>query len=390
MSSPTPEVSILFGITSDQTLLVLRPQLLALQQAGFSVSLLCSPGPLATELRSTTTIAVHLVPIRRGIAPLHDLLAFLRILRLLARLRPAMVDFSTPKAALLGLLAARLLRIPVRIHTLRGLRAESASPLLRPLLLFAERCTAACAHVVLCNSPSLLHQAAQLRIAPAARLRMLAHGSTHGVDLDQFAPGPAAPGQDSVRAAFGIPADALVLGYVGRLTRNKGIPELLQAFDTLRARHPQLWLLLGGWFDASEDHLPPALVERIRAHPAIVVTGFRAQVAPLYRAMDIFVLPTHREGFPNVALEAAASALPIVTTTATGACDAIQPGITGLLVPPGHPAALADAIAKLLPDPALRQQMGRSGHLWVAQHFAQPAVLAASVAFYQRMRSHAP
>ena len=385
MSSPTPEVSILFGITSDQTLLVLRPQLLALQQAGFSVSLLCSPGSLATELRSSTPIAVHPVPIRRGIAPLHDLLAFLRILRLLARLRPAMVDFSTPKAALLGLLAARLLRIPVRIHTLRGLRVESASPLLRPLLLLAERSTAACAHVVLCNSPSLLQQAAQLRIAPAAQLQMLAHGSTHGVDLDQFSPGP-----DSVRAACGIPADVLVLGYVGRLTRNKGIPELLQAFDTLREKHPQLRLLLGGWFDASEDHLPPALVQRIRAHPAIVVTGFRAQVAPLYRAMDIFVLPTHREGFPNVALEAAATALPIVTTTATGACDAIQPGITGLLVPPGNPAALTAAIARLLDDPALRQQMGCSGRLWVTQHFAQPSVLAASVAFYQRMRSLAP
>ena len=384
MSSPTPEVTILFGITSDQTLLVLRPQLLALQEAGFSVSLLCSPGPLAAELRSSSAIAVHLVPIRRGIAPLHDLLAFLRILRLLAHLRPAMVDFSTPKAALLGLLAARLLRIPVRIHTLRGLRMESASPMLQPVLLLAERATAACAHVVLCNSPSLLVQAARLHIAPAARLQMLAHGSTHGVDLDQFVPGP-----ESTRAACGIPADALVLGYVGRLTRNKGIPELLQAFDGLRIQHPQLWLLLGGWFDASEDHLPPDIVQRILAHPAIVVTGFRAQVAPLYRAMDIFVLPTHREGFPNVALEAAASALPVVTTTATGACDAIQSGITGLLVPPGNPVALSDAIAELLHNPILRQQMGRNGRLWVAHNFAQPSVLAASVAFYRRMHSQA-
>lgn len=383
MTPRSAQPSILFGVTSDQTLLVLTPRILALRRAGFVVAVFSSPGPHLDRLASIAAendLTIHPISIRRGIAPLHDFVAFVRILMLLARLRPTMVDCSTPKAALLGLLAARLLRTPVRVHTLRGLRLESEQPIFRRCLLTAERLTSACAHYVLCNSPSLRDEAASLALAPVTKLRLLAHGSSNGVDLDRFHPGPT-----HLRADFDIPDEALVLGFVGRITCHKGIPELLDAFDQIHALLPHTWLLLVGWFDRSQDSLDPSQIARIERHPHIAITGFVADVAACYRAMDIFVLPTHREGFPNAALEAAATALPVITTHATGARDAVRDGVTGLLVSVGDLAALTQATLLLLHDSALRQRMGAAARLWVQQNFSQQQVLDATAAFFQQI-----
>ncbi len=380
MTPRSAQRSILFGVTSDQTLLVLRARILALRDAGFAVIVLSSPGPHLDRLATERDVTIHPIAIRRGIAPLADLVAFARIARRLARLRPDIVDFSTPKAALLGLVAACLLRIPVRVHTLRGLRLESARPAQRLLLLAAERLTAACAHVVLCNSPSLLEAASALAIAPRCKLRLLAHGSSNGVDLDRFH-----PGATDLRARFAIPADALVLGFVGRLTRHKGIPELLDAFDRIHSEAPNAWLLLVGWLDRSEDRLDAQLIARIHRHPQIVLTGFVQDVAACYRAMNLFIFPTHREGFPNAALEAAASALPVITTNATGARDAVLPGVTGMLVPVEDSAALAAAALQLLRSPLLCRQMGNAARDWAAQNFSQQQVLTATGQFFQEI-----
>lgn len=388
-SSRTLPRSILFGVTSDQTLLVLRERILTLRDAGFAVAVIASPGPHLDRLAAEHPIAIHPIAIRRGIAPLADLVAFLRIFAVLARLRPSIVDFSTPKAALLGLLAARLLRIPARIHTLRGLRLESAPPLQRRLLLAAERLTAACAHTVLCNSPSLLDAAAALAIAPRSKMRILAHGSSNGVDLERFHPDRPASRNPALRAQLSIPADAPVLGFVGRLTRHKGIPELLDAFDHISAELPETWLLLVGWIDRSDDRLDASRIGRIHRHPQIVLTGFVHDVADYYRAMNVFVLPTHREGFSNSALEAAASALPIVTTGATGARDAVHHGHTGLLVPVDDSAALASALLQLLRDPALSQRMGAAARAWAAENFSRQQVTDATLRFFQEVaRQH--
>ena len=383
-SRPSP-CTILFGVTSDQTLLVLRERILTLRDAGFAVTVIASPGVHLDRLAAEPQVAIHPIPIRRGIAPVADLAAFLRIFAVLARLRPSIVDFSTPKAALLGLLAARLLRIPARIHTLRGLRLESASSLQRRLLLAAERLTAACAHFVLCNSPSLLDAAVALAIAPRSKMHILAHGSSNGVDLERFHPDHSASRNHALRTQLSIPADAPVLGFVGRLTRHKGILELLDAFDRISAELPQTWLLLVGWIDHSEDRLDASLIARIHRHPQIVLTGFVHDVAGYYRAMNVFVLPTHREGFSNSALEAAATALPIVTTRATGARDAVHDGHTGLLVPVEDSAALASALLQLLRDPALSQRMGAAARAWAAENFSRQQVTDATLRFFQEV-----
>jgi glycosyltransferase involved in cell wall biosynthesis len=232
------------GITHSQTCLVLRGRLRALRDAGFRVTLICSAGPLADQLAAEESAQQITVPMQRRIAPLTDLVALFRLWRALRRLRPSITEFSTPKAGFLGNLAAFLCRVPTRIYMLRGLRLETAKGLKRILLKSTEWIAASCAHVVLCNSESLLQEARKLGLAHESKLRVVGNGSSNGVDVRHFAPRP-----DTIRTRLGIAADAPVIGFVGRLTRDKGIPELVEAFENLLRRVPAARLLLVGWFD---------------------------------------------------------------------------------------------------------------------------------------------
>jgi glycosyltransferase involved in cell wall biosynthesis len=181
-----------------------------------------------------------------------------------------------------------------------------------------------------------------------------------------------------------------VVGFVGRLTRDKCIPELIEAFDAILRRQPQAHLLLVGWFDAAEDALAGGLRERIARHPRIHCTGFVPDTAPYYRAMDVMVLPTWREGFPNVVLEAAASGVPVVTTLSTGSRDSVVPEVTGLLIPPGYPEAISEAVLKLLGDPERLQKMGQVARVWISRHYANHLVLGLTVSFYEKILNPSP
>lgn len=369
---------IVVGITHPQTCLVLTERLRALRRDGFRVVLIASPGMLLEQTAADASVDTMAIPIERGIAPLHDLLSLWRLWHTLRRLGPDVTEFSTPKAGLLGNLAALLCRVPRRVYLLRGLRLETAKRLERIILRLSERAAAACSNLVLCNSASLRQAAYAERIAPLHKLRVLGEGSSHGVDVQRFA-----PGVDEVRDALYLPKNAPVIGYVGRLTRDKGVPDLIAAFEQVLQHIPEAYLLLVGWFDASEDALGQELRERIAGHSRIRYTGFVADTAPYYRAMDIMVLPTWREGLPNVVLEAAASGVPVITTTATGARDAVVPEVTGLLVPPGYPEAIAEAVLKLMGDPVRREYMGRAARAWVIQHFVEGYVVERAVLLYR-------
>lgn len=372
--------AIVVGVTHPQTCLVLTGRLRKLREAGFRVTLVCSPGELLERTALSEGVDVVAIPMRRQIAPVSDVVSLIRLWKLLRRLKPDMVEFSTPKAGLLGTVAAALCGVPLRVYLLRGLKLETARGLKRRILLAAERITARCAHRVLCNSESLRAEAYALGVAPGDKLRLLGKGSSNGVDIDRFSPGPSA-----VREHLGIAPDAAVVGFVGRLTRDKGLPELIEAFDAILRVQPQAHLLLVGWFDASEDSLDAQLRARIENHPQIHMTGLVDDVADHYRAMDLMVLPTRREGFPNSVLEAAASGIPVITTDSTGSRDSVVPEITGLLIPPGYPEAIAEAVLSLLSDPVRCRRMGNAARLWVLDHYVDGRVLNMTVDYYKKL-----
>jgi len=288
---------IVVGVTSPQTCLVLVGRLRALREAGFRVTLVAGPGQLLEDTAASEGVEAVSIPMERGIAPLADLVSLFRLGRLLGRLRPDMVEFSTPKAGLLGSVAAWLRGVPARVYMLRGLKFETATGLKRRILLSMERLAAGCAQIVLCNSESLRKEALAMGVAPESKLLVLGGGSSNGVDTDRFA-----PGTSDVRKRLGVTRKALAVGFVGRLTRDKGLPELIEAFDSILSAEPETHLLLVGWFDASEDALGADERAGIESHPRIHLTGLVEDTAPYYRAMDVMVLPTWREGFPNVVL----------------------------------------------------------------------------------------
>jgi glycosyltransferase involved in cell wall biosynthesis len=325
------------------------------------------------------------IPMQREIAPLADLVALLRLCWLLWRLKPEITEFSTPKAGLLGSIAAMLCRVPARVYFLRGLKLETCAGIKRRVLLAAEQIASACSHTVLCNSNSLRVQALVLGVAPESKLRLLGDGSSNGVDVERFYPGP-----DTLREGLSIPRDAQIVGFVGRLTRDKGVPELVEAFDAILAAKPESHLLMVGWFDAAEDALDGALRRRIERHPRIHVTGYVPDAAPYYRMMNLMVLPTWREGFPNAVLEAAASGIPVVTTLSTGSRDAVLPEVTGLLIPPGYPVAIFESVVRLLSDYERRRKMGWAARAWVLEHFVNARVLGLTVLYYKSLLDHGP
>jgi glycosyltransferase involved in cell wall biosynthesis len=372
--------SIVVGITNHETCLVLRGRLRMLRDAGFRVTLVSSPGVLLDRTAASENVDSIAIPMRRRIAPIADLVSLLRLYRVLRRLKPDMVEFSTPKAGLLGTVAARICGVPRRVYMLRGLKLETTTGLKRRILLTAERLAAASAHVVLCNSESLRAKAEALGVAPADKLYLLGGGSSNGVDMVRYS-----PGKSDVRERYGLPADALVVGFVGRLTRDKGLPELVEAFDAILRAEPKAHLLLVGWFDTPEDLLGNDVRSRIESHPRIHLTGFVEGTAAFYRAMDVMVLPTWREGFPNVVLEAAATGIPVVTTMSTGSRDSVVPEVTGLLIPPGYPDAISEAVLKLLRDPEQRLRMGQAARAWVLEHYIDERVLGLTAAYYKRM-----
>ncbi len=379
-SQSSQPATIVVGVTHPQTCLVLGARLRALREAGFRVILLSSPGELLDRTATGAGVERIAVPMWRGITPLADLRGLLRLWRVLISIRPDVVEFSTPKVGLLGSLAAWLCGVPHRVYMLRGLKLETSGGLKRILLLASERLAAACSHVVLCNSESLRTEAQALGIAPAAKLRVLGEGSSNGVDIEHFSLGPS-----RVREYLGIPRDVPVVGFVGRLTRDKGLPELFRAFVRILRVEPSARLLLVGWFDASEDALGRALRRRILNHNQVYCTGMVSDTAPYYRAMDVLVLPTLREGFPNAVLEAAATGIPVITTECTGARDSVVPEVTGLLIPPGYPDAICEAVVKLIRDDKLRRRMGRAARAWVEEHYVESRVLGLTVAYYQSL-----
>jgi len=373
---------LLIAVTSPLACNFYRGVLGHLQRAGFQPTVLSSPGPLLDSVSAREGVPTIPVSMKREIAPWQDLKSLCRIYRTIRRLRPAIVDASTPKAGLLTGIAAWLARVPCRVYTLRGLRLETATGLKRAILWATEWIACACAHRVVCVSPSLRARAIGLKLVSPAKSTVLGNGS-QGVDLRRYSPvNRASAATESLRHSLGIPLHVPVIGFVGRFVRDKGIRQLVEAFQTLRVRHPDLHLLLVGDFEEG-DRVEPEIRHGVELEATVIRPGFVSDTTPYYALMDVLVLPTYREGFPGVPLEAQASAVPVVTTRATGAVDSVIDGVTGILVPVGDASALAGAIGKLLADPELRARMGKAGRARMEQDFRSEVIWQAQVQMYR-------
>ncbi|HZP95142.1 MAG TPA: glycosyltransferase family 4 protein [Candidatus Limnocylindria bacterium] len=359
--------------TSDMSLrYLLLDQLRYLQAEGHEVTAVSGPGPWVEAVRAAG-IPVKTVPLTRRIAPFQDLGAFGALAWHLLRTRPDVVHTHTPKASLLGQWAAALVRVRRRVHTIHGLYFPGhMRPERRWLYVWLERLQMAPAHVILSQNAEDLETVRRDHIADPRRLRYLGNG----IDLARFQPdGASVKSRAATRAAIGVPDGDLVVGMVGRLVREKGYPELFEAARlVLRERPDTTFISIGGEEPAKGDCVElddPALValgDRMK------MLGHRDDVEDLYAAMDLLVLPSHREGFPRAPMEAAATGIPVVATDVRGCRDVVVDGETGLLVPVRDPERLAAAILRILGDDRLRARMGVAGRALAEERFDQRAV----------------
>ncbi len=391
MSGPAPagprRLTVVHVMTVPVSLGFLRGQPAFMRARGIDLQAVTSPGPELEAWGRAEGVPVHAVEMPRRISPLQDLAALWRLARLLRRLRPDLVHAHTPKGGLLGMMAAALAGVPARLYHIRGLPYAAAAGRRRHLLRTTERISCGLAHRVLAVSRSMRDLAVGDGLCPAGKIDVLCGGSGNGVDArGRFS--PATPeAAAAARAALGLPAGAPVIGFVGRLVRDKGVVELAEAWRALRDDFPGAHLLLAGPEEA-QDAVPPAVLAALRADPRVRFLGMVRDTPRAYAAMDLVALPTYREGFPNVALEAGAMGLPIVATAVPGCTDAVVDGTTGILVPAGDAGALAAGLRRYLADPALRAAHGGAGRARVLAEFRQEAIWEALAAEYAALARH--
>ena len=353
----------------------LQGQLQYFQDRGFDVTVLCPERRKGEwEVAQPQGVPIIDVPMDREIAPPRDLLSLWRLWRIMRTLRPTVTNVGTPKAGLLGGFAAWLNRVPCRFYTLHGLRFETSRGIRRRLLIYAERLACRFAHRVVCVSQSVREKAIAFGLTNLDRTVVFGSGSCNGVDASRFTATPERIRRAAaLRYQFGIPAQAPVLLFVGRLTSDKGIPELVRAFLKLGNQFPDLHLLLAGCFE-DEDPLPVDTRKSLETHPRVVFAGPVQDIATYYAIADVVVLPSHREGLPTVILEAQAAGKPVVGASVTGIVDVVVDGETGLLFPVGDVPALIETLARLITDKTLASKLGRAGQDQVKRNFQQEQV----------------
>ncbi len=305
------------------------------------------------------------------------------------RLRPDIVHAHTPKGGLLGILAARIARVPVRIYHIHGLPFESATGLRRRILWASEWLSCHLASKVLCVSRSALLVAEQEGVCPQGKGEVLRMGSINGVDAELFSTQRTKPETDVLKRDLGIASDARVVGFVGRIVRDKGIEDLTTAWQHLRTRFPDAHLVVVGARE-DEDPVDPSVLRRLEADERAHLLGFTSDPAPAYGLMTVLALPSHREGFGLAALEAAAMEVPVVASRIAGLVDAVADGETGTLVPSGDCAALAEGLHSYLSDRERCRNHGLAGRRRASSDFNPLEIWASLREYYQRITTAVP
>jgi glycosyltransferase involved in cell wall biosynthesis len=372
--------------TVPDSLVFLRGQVDFMKRRGYTISVVTSPGPDLDAFGARESVGAFSVEMPRRISPAADLRGVARLAALFRRLEPDIVHGHTPKGGLLAMLAARAAGVRARVYHMRGLPMETQRGAKRLLLAATERVSCANAKRVLCVSRSLRREALEAKLVAPEKVRVLASGSGNGVDAaGRFNPARVDHEQRrSTRLSLGIPENALVVGFVGRLVRDKGIGELAAAWRSLRDRFAAAHLLLVGRFE-ERDPVPDAVMSALERDPRVHLSGFRADTPLLYAAMDVVALPTYREGFPNVPLEAAAMSLPVVGTRATGCVDSIVDGVTGALVDVRDAEGLAAALTRYLASEELRRSHGAAGRARALREFAPERLWSELDEFYREV-----
>lgn len=367
--------------THSQTLNLLKGQIGFLAKEMDIVLVAKDTGNLK-QLAATEGVDYRDIDMHREISPLNDLKSLFRLIKLFTREKPDIVHANTPKGALLGLLAAKLTGVRDRIYNVNGLRFETATGNFRKLLIFMEKIACRCATKVIPQSNGVAEVVRREHITKKP-LDVILNGSGNGVDTDWFDP----CSKELLEIASEVKGDfkGVTFLFIGRLVGDKGVNELIEAFTRLKSQYSDVRLFLVG---AREDKLDPLnreTIAKIEEDRDIIEFGHQKDVRPFLLSSDIFVLPSYREGFPNVVLEASAMGLPCIVSEVNGATDAIVNDYNGVIIPKQDSEALYEAMKKLYLDGGLREQMANRARSFVKDRFNRKDVWKATLEMYNSL-----
>lgn len=365
---------------------LLLNQMSSLREEGYEVVAISSPSSFAPAIKAAGVRHIP-VPITRNITPVADLVSLWRLWRVMRRERFAIVHTHTPKAGLLGQLAARLAGVPLVVNTVHGLYLHSGmGPLARRIYLLLEKLAATCSDRILSQNAEDIETAVGERVWRREKIRLLGNG----IDLARFNPDAvSAEAVQSLGGELGLQPDAPVVGFVGRLAaKRKGFADFLAAAQEISVRLPDCQFLVVGESDrgkADAVEASAAGAHGVAEHCVFAGQRETSELPAFYKLMNVLVLPSIFEGLPRAVMEASAMGVPAIVTDVKGNREAVLDGYNGLIVPLGDPRALADAIIRVLTDRELAAQMGVKGRAMALERFDEQAVFAIVKSEYQRL-----
>ena len=338
-----------------------------------------SPGEELDKVAQREGIRTIAVPMERKISPFKDLVSLFRLIRLFHREKPWMVHSLTPKAGLLAMTAAWICRVPVRIHMFTGLVFPTTTGLKQKILMATDSITCACATNVLPEGKGVKKDLEHFRIT-SKPLQIIGNGNINGIDLEFFDRTP-----EVLELAEKYRKEEVVtFCFVGRIVRDKGMNELVAAFQRLHQAYPNTRLVLVGPFEEKLDPVLPETRQAIEQHAAIEWMGWQNDIRPFLAASEVFVFPSYREGFPNVVLQAGAMGLPSIVTDINGSSEIISEGVNGSIIPSQDEEALYKAMEKLL-DTEERRKLAQQARPQIANRYERKALWKELLKFYRSL-----
>lgn len=340
----------------------------------YEVVAVSSPGEVLDEVGAREGVRTIGVPMQRHISLTSDLGSLWRMWRVLRQERPDMIHSMTPKAGLISMLAGWLAGVPVRVHTFTGLVWPTATGMKRRILMATDWLTCACATHIIPEGEGVKNDLLNHHITRKP-IEVLGHGNVRGIDLGHYNP-------DEFKTD---PHDGFTFVFVGRIVRDKGINELVSAFDRLHREFADTRLVLVGPREDNLDPVSPKTLERIHHGDGIESVGSQKDVRPFYAQADALVFPSYREGFPNVVIEAGAMGLPSIVTDINGSREIIIEGENGVIIPPRDEEALYQAMKRFVSHPDEVTMMAANARPLIASRYEQGYVRQCLYDFYKEI-----
>lgn len=322
----------------------------------------------------------------RKITPVSDLIAVFKLVRFLRKEKPLMVHTHTPKAGIVGMLAAKLAGVPNRLHTVAGLPLLETSGVKRKVLDCVEKLTYSCATKVYPNSFGLAAIILGNNYCKSDKLKVIGKGSSNGIDTSYFTSEIFTAGENqTLRDRLNIAPDDFVFVFVGRLVADKGINEMVWSFEELQEINPKVKLLLVGNYENGLDPLLPETLKKINVNNSIITVGFQNDVRPYFAISDALVFPSYREGFPNVVMQAGAMGLPGIVSDINGCNEIILEGRNGTIVPVKNKSALLERMQLFVEDRDYYHQLRENSRVMITTRFEQKVVWDAILEEYKNL-----